>query len=259
MTAAVRCLALATALTLGLARLCAQEGAATKAPPDDGWFDLSGFLKEKYGFLPIVMPITEPAIGYGVAGGLAFLSKPLGEARAGFGRPDITMVGGMATENDSKAGAFGDIRYWLEDRLQTRVFVVDGSVNLDFHGLGDDAALSQQPLSYNLEPLGTSLEARYRLEDSPWWVGLNYSFAQVGVSFDAPANAPGLPAPSDQSEVGGLVPSLTFDSRDNMFTPTSGSYLEATVGLFSDALGGDEEFQRLYVLGMQYAPLAPRL
>lgn len=259
MNAAAGYLSTAVALVLGLDPLCAQAAATTKPPTDDGWFDLSGFLKEKYGFLPIVMPITEPAIGYGVAGGLAFLSKPLGEAQAGFGRPDITMVGGMATENDSRAGAFGDIRYWLEDRLQTRVFVIDGSVNLDFHGLGEDAGLSQQPLRYNLEPLGTSLEARYRLEDSPWWVGLNYSFAQVGVLFDAPANTPGLPAPSDQSEVGGLVPSLTLDSRDNMFTPTSGSYLETTVGVFSEALGGDEEFQRLYLLGMHYEPLAPRL
>ena len=30
---------------------------------EDGWFDVSGFLDEKYGFLPIVLPITEPAVG----------------------------------------------------------------------------------------------------------------------------------------------------------------------------------------------------
>jgi hypothetical protein len=28
--------------------------------PDDGWLDVSGFLDEKYGFLPVVIPITEP-------------------------------------------------------------------------------------------------------------------------------------------------------------------------------------------------------
>src|SRR3954464_10401896 len=69
--------------------------------PDDGWLDISGFLDEKYGFLPVVLPITEPAVGYGAAAGMAFISSPLGDAEAGHGRPDITMVGGLATENGS--------------------------------------------------------------------------------------------------------------------------------------------------------------
>jgi len=68
---------------------------------DDGWFDVSGFLDEKFGFLPVVIPITEPAVGYGAAGALTFLSKPLGAARDGFGRPDITIVGGLGTQNGS--------------------------------------------------------------------------------------------------------------------------------------------------------------
>ncbi|HEY3494662.1 MAG TPA: hypothetical protein VGK73_08260, partial [Polyangiaceae bacterium] len=56
------------------------EPEKAKDPADDGWPDMSGFLDEKYGFLPIVMPITEPAVGYGAAGGLLFITKPLGAA-----------------------------------------------------------------------------------------------------------------------------------------------------------------------------------
>src|SRR4051812_15849985 len=92
-----------------------------KAPAakGDGWPDMSAFLDEKYGFLPIAMPITEPAVGYGAVGGLAFLSKSFGDAAKGLGRPNITFVGGMGTSNGSW-GAFGiDSRYWLEDHLQT--------------------------------------------------------------------------------------------------------------------------------------------
>ena len=61
------------------------------------------------------------------------------------------------------------------------------------------------------------------------------------------------------SEVGGLTPSFTFDSRDNTFTTTHGSYLEATAGLFSSAFGGDDEFQRVRMIGMQYVPLTSKL
>src|SRR5262245_451727 len=71
--------------------LCGSTAAAqtTSAPPqettsppskfrssDDGWFDVSGFLDEKYGFLPLIIPITEPAVGHGAVGALAFLNQP---------------------------------------------------------------------------------------------------------------------------------------------------------------------------------------
>ena len=58
--------------------------------------------------------------------------------------------------------------------------------------------------------------------------------------------------------MGGLTPSITFDSRDNIFTPVRGSYVEASAGLFSKSLGGDDEFQRVRVLGMQFIPLHPK-
>jgi hypothetical protein len=39
---------------------------------DDGWFDISKFVDQAYGFVPLVIPITEPAVGYGAVGLLAF-------------------------------------------------------------------------------------------------------------------------------------------------------------------------------------------
>jgi hypothetical protein len=40
-----------------------------------------------------------------------------------------------------------------------------------------------------------------------------------------------------------------------MFTPLRGAFLEALLGVFSPALGGDDEFQRLQVTAIQYVPL----
>jgi hypothetical protein len=113
---------------------------------EDGWADVSGFLDEKYGFLPVVIPITEPAVGYGAAGGLTFISKPLTEAQAGFGRPNITIVGGLGAENGTWGALVGDVRHWFEDRLETQAGAVYTSVNLDFHGIGDDRVLNKHPL-----------------------------------------------------------------------------------------------------------------
>jgi hypothetical protein len=241
-----------------------EDSADAEAPskfrsPEDGWFDMSGFLEEQYGFLPLAVPITEPAVGYGGAGGLAFLSKPLPRAEAGFGRPNITMIGGLGTENGSWGAVAGDVRHWLDDHLQTLAGAVYSSVNLDFHGIGESGELNDHPLHYNLEPKGGMVQAKYRLVDSRFWVGLNYAYADTQVSFDAPAGTPGLPDFERNSSVGGFTPSVTYDSRENIFTPTRGTYVEISAGLFSQALGGDDEFQRPRLIAMQFIPLHPKL
>jgi hemolysin activation/secretion protein len=50
-----------------------------------------------------------------------------------------------------------------------------------------------------------------------------------------------------------------LDTRNNIFTPTRGTFVEAIVGVCSQALGGDDEFQRVQLTAMQYIPLHPRL
>ncbi len=227
--------------------------------PEDGWFDVSGFLDEEYGFLPVVIPITEPAVGYGAAGGLSFISKPLGQSAAGYGRPNITVVGGLGTENGTWGAVAGDLRHWFDDRLQTLAGVVYASVNLDFYGIGQDNTLANHPLRYNLEPKGGVLQTKYRLGGSKFWLGLNYAFAATTVTFDAPPGTPGLPSFQHDSNVGGLTPSFTYDSRDNIFTPIRGTYIEASAGLFSQVLGSDNDFQRLRLTAMQFIPLHRRL
>jgi len=242
----------------------ADSTSASNAPsrfrsPEDGWFDVSGFLDEAYGFLPVVLPITEPAVGYGAAGGLAFISKPLGEVHSDYDRPNITMVGGLGTENGTWGLMAGDLRNWLDGRLQTLVGAVYSSVNLDFYGIGETSVLGNNPLSYNLEPKGGMLQGKYRLGKSRFWAGLGYAFAASDVSFEAPAGTPGLPDFQSESNVGGFTPTLTFDTRNNIFTPTRGTYVEASAGFFCPAFGADDEFQRVQIIAMQYLSLHPRL
>jgi hypothetical protein len=221
---------------------------------EDGWLDVSGFLDTKYGFLPIVIPITEPAVGYGAAAGMAFISEPFGS-----GRPDITVVGGLGTENGTRGALVGDSRNWLGGRLQTLAGFVYASVNLDFYGIGEDSVLEDQPLSYTLEPTGGLLQSKYRIGDSDFWAGLSYAFASTEVTIDAPADTPRLPDHRSESNISGIGPSLTFDTRDNIFTPTRGTYAEVMAGLFREALGGDDDFQRVQIIAMQFTPLYPGL
>ena len=226
---------------------------------DDGWLDVSGFLDEKYGFLPIAIPITEPAVGYGASVGLMFLSSPLGEARDGFGRPDISLAGGLGTDNGSWGLMLGDIRHWFGDRLETQAGILHLSANLDFRGIGKDAFLERHPIQYNIEPTGGFARVKYRLGDSTFWVGLGYAFAVTRVTFNVGEGTPGLPDIKRETSVGGLTPSFTYDTRDNPFTPLRGTFVEAVLGVFSPALGADDDFQRLQVTAIHYFPLPHNL
>jgi len=199
--------------------------------------------------------ITEPAVGLGAGGGLAFIDAPLGGGK----RPNVFMVGGFGTENGTKGGVVGDMRYWADGRVQTLVGAVYASVNLDFYGLGDDSILADNPLRYNLEPAGGVAQVRFRLGAHPIWAGLSYAYFGTEVAFDAPAATPGLPDYNSTSKVGGFTPSFSFDSRDALFTPTRGHYIEGTVSVFDDSLGSDDDFLRAQIIAMQYAPLPGKL
>ena len=219
---------------------------------------MSHFLDSKFGFLPIVIPITEPAIGYGAAGGLAFIDKPLGGGGAGFGRPNITMVGGFATENGTWGAMLGDLRHWKGDRLQTLAGVLYMSANLDFYGIGDDPTLTQG-VRYNLEPKGLLIRAKYRIGPrSRAWAGLGYVFSATDVAFDADSTT-ALSGHDEQADLGAITPSITFDSRDNFFTPLRGTYVDLTARFFGPALGGDDVFENVSLLLIQYVPLCQTL
>jgi hypothetical protein len=226
---------------------------------DDGWPDLSRFMDKPYGFLPIVSPITEPAVGYGVYGGPAFVSKPAGEERAGFGRPNITFAGGAWTENNTWLAMGEDDRQWLNDRLQTILVMGYGTIHLEFHGIGEDALLRDNPLDYSLTPLALLAKAKYRLGQSCFWVGLGYQWAKMVSEFDFPDQFTNLPDIRRDSYIGGVLPLLNYDSRDNIFTPSHGANIELSGGLFSDALGGDAGFQLATLTVIQYVAPSARV
>ena len=235
------------------------SGEPSRLRGEDGWLDVSSFLDQAYGFIPLAAPITEPAVGLGAIGALTFIDKQQEGAAAGFGRPNITVVGALGTDNGTKGAFAGDMRHWLDDRLKTLVGVVHASINLDFYGIGRDRALQDNPRSYNLETLAGVVQARYRIGDSPAWVGLGYVLASTTVAFDILPSLQSLPGFQRESRVGGLLPHLSFDSRDNMFTPTRGTYLEAAAGIFSKGRGSDSDFQRVSLTGFHYWPLDRRL
>jgi hypothetical protein len=242
-----------------LARAAGAAEPAARAEPgaqDDGWWDVSSFLDKKFGFLPMVRPITEPAIGYGAAGGLMFLSKSFGDVKAGLGRPNVTFVGGMGTSSKTWGVFAGDVRYWLEDHVQTLVAAMYASVNLDFYGVGKSDVLANDPLHYNLEPKGGLMQVKYRFGQSSFWAGINGRFTSTAVDFEARASSLGLAADSRTTNLGGATVLGAYDTRDNVFTTIRGTYAELSGGAFG---AGDGALGRVDLVGLQFIPFPHRI
>lgn len=247
------------------ALLAADNGTAEPAPsrltdPIDGWLDVSEFLDTAYGFIPVLSPITEPAVGYGAVGALVFIDREPAAQGQRYTRPNIAAIGGLATENGTR-GAFGaHLGTWMDGRLRTLVAVADMDVNLEYFGLGGERNPGDSGVGYGIAARGGVAGGNYRLGETPLWLGLRYTHVNTSVTFDV-AN-PGLPGilPGDLGlRLAALTPSLTLDMRDNFFTPTQGWYLDLSAPLFRETLGSDRDFETLTLTAMHYRPLSRSL
>jgi hypothetical protein len=163
----------------------------------------------------------------------------------------------LGTENGTAGGFAVDSRHWLDDRLQTLTGAMYASINLDFHGVGEDSRLHNNPLRYTIQPAGGMLNTHFRLGRTPLKAGVGYTYASTNVKIDAPAADLRRPVENKTSRVGSGNLSMLFDNRSNLFTPRSGGYYELSANLGSPVLGGDDTFQRAGPTLIQYVPLGP--
>jgi hypothetical protein len=238
-----------------------KEAAATSRfrDPDDGGFDISEFLDTAYGFVPVIYPITEPAVGYGAVGALVFIDRNVSGQGQRFVRPNITAIGGLGTENGTKGLFALNLGTWMDGRLRTMVAVADADISLEFFGLGGDRGQGTG-LGYTIAARGGVAGGSYRLGETPIWLGLRYARVNTNVTLNAPnPGLPGISPPDLEQSLAALTPSITLDMRNNFFTPTEGWYADLSVPLFRKALGGDRDFETASLTAIHYRPLSPSL
>lgn len=224
--------------------------------PQDGWFDLSSFLEHPHGFVPLVVPITEPAVGYGAVGALVFMHPRKEAGEEGFAFPDITAVGGLWTEDGSDGVFAANMTRW-EGGLQTLVAAGKLNLDLDLYGIGKDETLDDDPLEYDLDMTGVVAEGRKQLGESDFWGQLRFAYADVEVDFGGPSTGIEGVGPDDgDTTIAGPTVGLRYDSFDNMFTPTRGFLSETTASFFDEVFGSSQDYQLLYQLLIHRTPLS---
>ncbi len=222
---------------------------------EDGMFDVSSFLEDPRGFLPVPIVVTEPAVGYG-GGAVGMFLRPRREAGSeGWARPNISAIGGLATENGTWAAFAGDTSRWLDGRLRTLAGGGTGNINLDFFGFGADRADVNRAVRYSLQFSGAVAQVNWQLQPrSPWALGVRYVYANVDPKLREEPIFPGL---ADRARVTVSAPTaiLEYDTRDNIFTPTRGVYAESAYLLSRETLGATTDFERFDQILMAWKTL----
>jgi hypothetical protein len=263
--------------TLLVLVLCASfASAADDAPttqpslfrdPDDGAFDVSGFLDTKTGFLPVVMPITEPAVGYGLGVGLTFFhTRPRVMETPDGPRvipPNLTAVFGMGTASGSWATAAAPLHTWNDGRIRYLIGGGYGSLNLEWFGQSD--AFSGRAFSYNLDAAFEFQKLTFKLGQSDFFAGPTQRLMATSSHFDhnddLPPDGPSLGVLDREldSTVSGIGVTVGYDTRDSLFSPTRGTKAAVSYTQNADAIGSDFDYGRLDAEVCQYLPLGAPL
>lgn len=217
--------------------------------PDDGKLDLSEWLLDHKGALPVPIIITEPAVGYGGGVALAFFRESLRDAAERSqesGRrapPDIFAVGALATENGTKGAALGGQWTFADGRYLYRGGVADVSINLDFYGVGGQLPGPIDKVGYTLRGFGSFQQGMVRLGDSDTYAGIRWIYLDLTASLDVAAGDIGLSPRQTAKRSSGAGVAIEHDSRDNIFTPNRGwlGAFEAT--FYSPSIGSSNTFQ----------------
>lgn len=212
--------------------LCPPGDAADLFDAEDGMLDMSQYLAEnRYGFLPVPLAITEPAIGYG--GGLFGLFLHGKGSREGgqFIPPPLTAFGGAATQNGTWFIGGGHRHTWQHDRIRYLAGAGYANVNLDIYS-GDTGGFSHaKPVQTQTKCVAALQKLLFRLGDTPVFLGASQVYARADVSTDNPRlNRVWQQVLGQNSTSSALGVVAEYDTTDNIFYPQSGLALKGTIG-----------------------------
>jgi hypothetical protein len=261
-----RALALAAFLLAGLvpAGHAFMEGFIDQS---DGHLDISDWLVNKQGFMPIPIVITEPAVGYGGGLALMFVRNSMRESAEKSKEsghivpPDIFVLGAAATENGTRAAFVGGMLSFDEDRWRYRGGVARTDVNLEFYGIDGQLGGGTRSIGYALDGWMSSQQVLRRLggASSNNWLGARWIFLDLNSKLNIDSPFAGL-APDEQSKrSSGLGLTLEHDSRDNIFTPNKGWTGAIDATFYDPDWGSDTRFQAYRSHVFAYWPLARTL
>lgn len=240
----------------------------------DGQFDIGEHLAENaYGFLPIPMIITEPALGYGggVVGLFMHETEEEKQKRKEAAQQSIdggaqlmpsavTVVGAAGTANGSWFAFAAHQHSWLNDSIRYVVAGGGGRINLDIY---NDISLGGSNYNFKYETESKGLigfqHVKFRIADSPLMIGGKQLLSKSSMSLDNDFVDGILDVIGFKDYISsGLGLTIEYDTRNNIFLPTNGFNIAAEYMVYDDKIGSDWNYSNFSFDGEGYVPIAEK-
>jgi outer membrane protein assembly factor BamA len=203
-------------------------------------------VKDQFDWVALPVPIRNPTVGTGLA-----LAAMVTYSLDDNSPESSTAVFGGRTDNQSWAAGFKQSAFWSDDRFRFDLVAGRGEANLKYFGREDGIDLSDNPINYSLT--GSFVQPRLSVRAADrWFVGLQgtYLDAKTGLSLGSI-----IPPVELDTQLVGLGPLVTFDSRDNRFYPRTGTYAELIALRYDDRWGSDFEYNKYPFFANRYVPV----
>lgn len=220
----------------------------------DNALDASHYLSNLNGFLPIISPITEPAVGYGAAvAGVFFIPKKKNNTR-GFQMPDVAAIAGGLTQNSTWFAGGGYAGFWNDDHVRYRGAIGYADLKLKYYGIGESFN-EEFSAEFRLKSYFLLQQVIFRLRESKFLLGGKYQLMKTDAVFFEDSELPGI-NPKDLDLVGsgiGLI--AEYENLNNLFSPTKGLRVNLTYNQYLELLGSDRNFGLLILFLHYYQPV----
>lgn len=253
--------------------------------PDDGRFDASSFLADNaYGFLPVPIIITDPAVdgGLGAIGVFFHETEEQKEQRLKALRnaengsqylltPSISAIAAAGTGNDSWFVGGGHMGFIKQGSIRYMGGAGYGDVNIGFYGFGEIGLT--RPVELNTRAAAVIQTLKFRLGDSRFFVGPVQRYVNASIEPRDLGDLSGDILPPGLQEkwqelvrnlltrdvaISALGATIEFDSRDNLFSPHAGYRYELEQLWYRDFLGSDIDFELTSFKGLNYLRLTDK-
>jgi len=222
----------------------------------DGAFDISYYLYNLHGLLPIISPITEPAVGYGAAAALVyFIPKKTDSIDNKFRMPDIVGLAGGYTENGTWFAGGGYIGFWKKDHIRYRGVLGYGNIRLSYYGEGG-SLLENHPMKFSLNSLFFLQQAIFRIGESKFLLGGRYQFGRAKVTVFEEAFLPFI-KPRDHDLTNSALGLIgEYESFNNFLSPSKGLRVNLTYDQYLEVIGSDLNYSKFTLFGIYYQPIS---
>ena len=202
--------------------------------------------KKKKKILPIAVPITEPAVGYGlIGGGLLFLPK-----NDSLQKSDIIAGAAGITTNGTWFAGGGYLGFWKNDNIRYTGFSGYGQITLNYYGFG-----SENPITFDQNVFMFMQQMLFRFKESDFFLGGKYQLSKITIPIDDDIDTADFDTDDLALWNSGVAIIAEYDNLNNFLSPTKGIKFHLSYNQNLEALGSQRDWGILNFYTHAYFPV----